>query len=58
MSIINGYKEPRFKIVDSNGTVIETIDLPMTNEKGLIESNEIKKIEHELVDYSTLQSIL
>jgi hypothetical protein len=58
MSIINGFKEPRFNIVSSKGVLIDTIDLPLTNEKGLIESYEIKKIEHELIDFTTLQSIL
>ena len=57
MNIINGYKEPRFKIYNGSGGLVSTIDLPLTGEKGLIESYEVKKIRHELVDYSTLQRI-
>ena len=57
-SIINGYKEPRFKITDLNGALIDTIDLPLTNTKGLLESNEIIKIEHALLNHSIEQSIL
>jgi hypothetical protein len=56
--IINGYKEPRFLITSSgDAPVTVAIDLPLTNDKGLIESYDIKKIQHELIDYSTVQSI-
>jgi hypothetical protein len=57
MSNINGYKEPKFKIYDASGALISTIELPLTGAKGLVESYEVKKIRHELVDYSTIQKL-
>ena len=57
MNTINGYKEPRFNIYNTDGGLVSTIDLPLTGDKGLVESYEVKKIRHELVDYSTLQRI-
>ena len=57
MNTINGYKEPRFNIYNADGGLVSTIDLPLTGDKGLVESYEVKKIRHELVDYSTLQRI-
>jgi len=54
--IINGYKNPRI-ITVSNGkqTVFE---LNLTNSKGLVETYEYKKLEHELIslaDFSDIQ---
>ncbi len=57
MNIINGYKEPRFNIYDGGGALVAAIDLPLAGERGLVESYGVKKITHELVDYSTLQRI-
>lgn len=55
--IIGGYSKPRFIIKDILGNTIDTIDLPLTNEGGLIDRTEIKSIEHDLLNYSTEQRI-
>lgn len=53
----NGHNNPRFEIYNSAGSKIDTIDLPLTNSKGLVESYEIKKLEHELSDFTILSEI-
>ncbi|HEY3250929.1 MAG TPA: hypothetical protein VGK25_07410 [Ignavibacteria bacterium] len=53
--IINGYKYPRIKTVVDRG--VKTYDLSLTNSKGLIETYELRKIEHELIDLSDPKKI-
>jgi hypothetical protein len=52
MNIINGYKNPRFTILKVHDSISSTIDLPLTNTDGLIETYEMLKISHEFCDYS------
>jgi hypothetical protein len=56
MGILNGYKHPRIT-VRSAGSVIAVIDLPLTNSEGMVETYEIKKLEHELLNYSVASRI-
>lgn len=46
MSIINGYSHSRFEIIGGAGGVV---DLPLTNEQGMVETTIVRKIRHELV---------
>jgi len=55
--IANGYRTPQFEIYDLTGSKVDTIEMPLTNSKGLVESYEIKKLEHELDDFTVLSSI-
>jgi hypothetical protein len=53
--LLNGNKYPRIKtVVDRE---VKTYDLSLTNSKGLIETYELKKIEHELIDLTNLQNV-
>ena len=56
MGIINGYQNPRFTILN-NGTLTAVIDLPLTNSEGLVEKYDIRKLEHELLNYSIASRI-
>jgi hypothetical protein len=56
-NIINGYSSPRFRILYKTGAFKEDIDLPLTNESGLIESCDIKQLVHEFIDFSAKQTI-
>ncbi len=48
MGIINGYKNPLFKLVYKTGAYA-FIELPLTNSGGLVEDYEIVKIKHDLL---------
>jgi hypothetical protein len=52
---LNGYNYPKFTIYDENNVLLETINLNLCNEGGLIETYEIIKIEHTLLDYSVTE---
>jgi len=55
---INGCKHPVFKIYHpTSHNLIDTIELPIVNSEGLIESIEEKKIVHELLTYESLEYI-
>lgn len=51
MSIINGYSYSKFQIIDPNGREATiNISLPLTNlNGGLVETYDVRKIEHELI---------
>lgn len=51
MSIINGYGSPVVKLYNTGGNeeAEYTLQLPLTNSPGLVESYEIRKISHELI---------
>jgi hypothetical protein len=51
MSIINGYGNPVVKLFDPRNPNAPkyTINLPLTNSDGLVESYQIRKITHELI---------
>jgi hypothetical protein len=53
--VINGYKYPR--IITLFRGVPTTFDLSLTNSKGLVETYEIKKLEHELISLSDFNDI-
>lgn len=53
---VNGYSNPKFKILNGNQEV-ETISLDYCGVNGLVESNEFIYVNHNLIDYSTLQTI-
>ena len=48
MGIINGYKNPKFRLINKTGGHI-TVELPLTNSGGLIEDYEIVKFKHDLL---------
>jgi hypothetical protein len=50
MSIINGYQNPRFTI-RNNGQNVATIDLPLTNSAGLIESYSVVKQQVSTIEF-------
>jgi hypothetical protein len=54
-NVINGYKNPKFEIVTSQGTSV--YELPLTNSSGLIETYEVLSINHMLHDYTNLQQV-
>ena len=54
--IINGCRNPRF-ILYRPGEGPRLVELPLTSEKGLVESYEIKSLNHRLVDYTTLTKV-
>lgn len=54
---INGYRNPVFHIYTAAGAWETAISLPLTNTGGLVEGYEIKKIEHELLNYSVESEI-
>lgn len=56
MPTINGYKHPYIRIIN-NGRLEGEYDLALTNSEGLIEKYEIKKLEHELLNYSVASRI-
>lgn len=56
MSIINGYQAPRFTIL-SNGSVIATIDLPLTGSGGLVEGYTIVNQRATNIAFSRSQKI-
>lgn len=55
MSIINGASYPVVKLYDPRfpSEPRFTVHLPLTNEGGLVESYQIRKISHELIDLDT-----
>lgn len=53
--VINGYRNPR--IITVSGAVNTVYDLSLTNSKGLVETYEIKKLEHELISLSQFNEI-
>lgn len=55
MSIINGYQSPKFTVITPAG--VNEIPLVLTNSEGLVEKYEIKKKEHELLNYSIASKI-
>ncbi|MBZ0204239.1 MAG: hypothetical protein K8I03_14585 [Ignavibacteria bacterium] len=52
MSIINGYSHPIVKLFDPRNPSEPrfTIDLPLTNSGGMIETYTVRKITHELIN--------
>lgn len=50
MSIINGYLNPKF-IIRSNGHNIASIELPLTNSGGLVESYDIIKQQVSTIEF-------
>jgi len=48
MGIINGYKNPVFRLINKTGGYIN-VELPLTNSGGLVEDYEIVKIKHDLL---------
>jgi len=54
MSIINGYSYPIVKLFDPRNPddPRETLELPITNSGGLVESYQLRKISHELIGLS------
>lgn len=52
MGIINGYKNPLFKLVNKTGAYA-VVELPLTNSGGLVEDYEIVKIKHDLLQSGT-----
>ncbi len=48
MGIINGHKNPLFKLVKDSSTY-SGVELPLTNSAGLVEDYEIVKIKHDLL---------
>ena len=48
MGIINGYKNPVFKLINKTGGYV-TVELPLTNSGGLVEDYETVKIKHDLL---------
>ncbi|RPI19013.1 MAG: hypothetical protein EHM58_03095 [Ignavibacteriae bacterium] len=57
-NIINGWQNPIFKIYNSLGVLLETIELPLTNSRGLVESYEIIKKQTEVIDYTIKEKLL
>lgn len=55
---LNGVSYPQFQIIDGNGVVKQTIQLPITNSKGLIENYIEKNISYEFLDYRKEKKIL
>jgi len=55
MSIINGASYPIVKLFDPRNPNEPrfTVHLPLANEGGLVESYQIRKISHELIDLDT-----
>jgi len=53
--ILNGYKYPR--IITVFRGVPTAYDLSLTNSKGLVETYEIKKLEHELISLDDFNDI-
>lgn len=53
---VNGYSYPQFKIYSGN-TLIETIDLNLTDTSGLVEEYEFYYINHQLIDYTNYKNI-
>lgn len=51
MSIINGCSNPLVKLYDPRDpeNLRETLELPLTNSGGLVESYQLRKISHELI---------
>lgn len=51
MSIINGHSNPIVKLYDPRdpNDPRETLELPLTNSGGLVESYQLRKISHELI---------
>lgn len=56
-NVINGWENPVFTIYNPSGILIETIDLPLTNSRGLVESYEIIKKQTEAINASIKQKI-
>ncbi len=56
MPIINGYQNPRITILNG-GSTAAVIDLALTNSEGLVEKYDIKKLEHELLNYTVASRI-
>lgn len=54
---VNGYLYPRFLFIKSDGTVRETIDLPMTNGNGLVETLEERYVQHELLNHNRVKKL-
>jgi len=53
--LLNGYKYP--SIITLFRGVPTTFDLSLTNSRGLVETYEIKKLEHELISLSDFNDI-
>lgn len=54
---INGCGSPIFRIYNSSNVLIDTINLPLTDSQGLIESIEEYSTLHQLLDFSFTKSI-
>lgn len=58
MSYLNGVSYPKFLITDENFVIRDTILLPLTNSKGLIETYEEQNIFYTYLDYHREKKIL
>jgi hypothetical protein len=57
-NVINGWENPIFNIYNPSGVLIETIELPLTNRQGLVESYEIIKKQTDVINFAIKQKIL
>lgn len=57
LNFINGWRNPRFKIYTEAGVLVDTIELPIVNSDGLVESLEDLKVSHELLNYSIVTDV-
>ena len=55
---LNGVGQTKFLITDENFVIKDTILLPLTNSKGLIETYEEKNIFYEFLNYKREKKIL
>ncbi|MBE2228249.1 MAG: hypothetical protein IAE93_12925 [Ignavibacteria bacterium] len=56
-NFLNGWKNPVFKVYDSNHFLLDTISLPITGSEGFTETIQDRKIEHELLNYTLYQKV-
>jgi len=57
-SYVNGYNKPSFLIQKEDGTYIEEIELPITNESGLIEDYIPEEVTIKLLNKRYVQKFL
>lgn len=55
---VTGYSSPHFDIYYDDYTLLDSIDLKLCDSTGLTEDYEFISIEHNLIDYSTIQTYL